>query len=58
MSIFSSVQGSLCFSNCNRNDIGLRLVNFPNFYFSEELASSFKVFVLYRRSEWWWNNGV
>jgi len=58
MTIFSPVQCQLCFSNCNTNDIGLRLVNFPNLDFSEELVSSFKVFVLYRRSEWWWNNGV
>jgi hypothetical protein len=52
MSIFSTVQRPLYFYTCNRNDIGLRLVNFPNLDFSEELVSSFKVFVLYRRSEW------
>jgi hypothetical protein len=34
MGIFSTVQRSLYFPNCNKNDIGLGLVNFPNLDFS------------------------
>jgi len=58
MSIFSHVQHPLYFSNFSRNDIGLRLVNFPNLEFSENLFSSFKAFVVFRRSEGWRNNGL
>jgi len=51
MSTFSHVQRPSYFSNFNRNDIGLHLVNFPNLEFSEELFVSFNFFVLYGRSE-------